>query len=404
MDTITHGIAGALIGKAVFRGEDMFASRPMNRARIVTWSLTLGAIFPDSDTLRDMFSSNDLLMITWHRSITHSLVCLPIFALMLAGLTRWLASWRKWDAPSFAALTGIYTIGILSHILLDLVTTFGTMIWSPVQWSRPAWDLIFIIDFTLTGIFLVPQLLAWICAKPEKMKRRALGIWLVFLPVPFVIAKIAQIVGAPISDVTALIAVLVFSGLFLLPARRGWGAHVQHATWSRVGLAAALIYIACAAYAHHSALTRAEKFAAFEHLEVESLGALPLPPSLWHWDGLIRVPHGVYELRMDLSEKSAPMDISARDVHNDPPIKYSFYPDAFPNSYIDAAGRLPEVQKVLWFSRFPVTRFHKEGTEAVVEISDLRFPKVRPDRASSFTYRVRMDGDGNVLSQGWAKR
>ena len=46
MDTITHGIAGALIGKAVFRGEDMFASKPMNRARIITWSLMLGAIFP----------------------------------------------------------------------------------------------------------------------------------------------------------------------------------------------------------------------------------------------------------------------------------------------------------------------------------------------------------------------
>jgi hypothetical protein len=28
MDTITHGIAGALIGKAVFRGEDMFAAQP----------------------------------------------------------------------------------------------------------------------------------------------------------------------------------------------------------------------------------------------------------------------------------------------------------------------------------------------------------------------------------------
>jgi membrane-bound metal-dependent hydrolase YbcI (DUF457 family) len=404
MDTITHGIAGALIGKAVFRGEDMFASRPMNRARILTWSLMVGAIFPDSDTLRDIFSSNELLMITWHRSITHSLVCLPIFALLLAALTRWLARWCKWDAPSFAALTGIYAIGILSHILLDLVTTFGTMIWSPLQWSRPAWDLIFIIDFTLTGIFLVPQLLAWICAKPENMKRRALGMWLVFVPVPFVIAKIAQIVGAPISDVTALIAVLVFSGLFLLPARRGWGAHVKHATWSRAGLAAALIYIGFAAFAHHSALARVEKFAAFEHLEVESLGALPLPPSLWHWDGLIRGPRGVYELRMDLSEKAAPMDTSARDAHNDPPIKYSFYPDAFPNSYIDAAVRLQEVQRVLWFSRFPVTRFHREGAEAVVEISDLRFPKVRPDRPSSFTYRVRMDADGNVLSQGWAKR
>ena len=404
MDTITHGIAGALIGKAVFRGEDMFASRPMNRARIISWSMMVGAIFPDSDTLRDMFSSNEMLMITWHRSITHSLVCLPIFALLLAALTRWLARRRKWDAPSFAALSGIYAIGILSHILLDLVTTFGTMIWSPLQWSRPAWDLIFIIDFTLTGIFLVPQLLAWVYAKPEKMKRRALGMWLVFVPVPFVIAKIAQIVSAPISDVTALIAVLVFSGLFLLPARRGWGTGVQYAAWNRAGLAAALIYIALATYAHHSALDRVKKFAAFEHLEAESLGALPLPPSLWHWDGLIRGPRGVYELRMDLSEKAAAMDTSANGAQNDPPIKYSYFLDAFPNSYIDAAKRLPEVQKVLWFSRFPVTRFHKEGTDAVVEISDLRFPKVRPDRPSSFTYRVRMDADGNVLSQGWAKR
>jgi len=42
MDTITHGIAGALIGKAVFRGQDLLAWQPMNRGRIVTWSLMLG--------------------------------------------------------------------------------------------------------------------------------------------------------------------------------------------------------------------------------------------------------------------------------------------------------------------------------------------------------------------------
>lgn len=382
----------------------MFATKPINRGRIVTWSLMMGAIFPDSDTLRDIFSSNEMLMITWHRSITHSLVCLPIFAVLLAGLTKWFANWRKWDAPSFAALTGLYAVGILSHIFLDLVTTFGTMIWSPLQWSRPAWDLIFIIDFTLTGILLVPQLLAWIYAKPENMRRRALGIWLVFLPVPLVIAKITQIVGAPISDVTALMAVLIFSALFMLPTRRNWGLRVPYSTWNRAGVLAAVIYIACALYAHESALARVKKFAAFKQLEVESLGALPLPPSLWHWDGLVRVPDGVYELRMDLSEKSAAMDLSARTTPNEPAINYSFYPDAFPNPYIDASKRLPEVQKVLWFDRFPVTRFHKEGAEAVVEIVELRFPKVRPDRAASFTYRVRMDAEGKVLSQGWAKR
>ena len=138
MDTITHGIAGALIGKAMFGGDEMLALRPMNERRVITWSLMVGAIFPDADTLRDVFSRNDLLMITWHRSITHSLLCMPVFALLLAALTRAVTRRFRWESPSFAPLTGIYVVGILSHILLDLVTTFGTMIWSPLNWSRPA--------------------------------------------------------------------------------------------------------------------------------------------------------------------------------------------------------------------------------------------------------------------------
>src|SRR5437762_5256854 len=217
MDTITHGIAGALIGKAIFGGEDLFGpstgvasvrekngSRDLprskvNRGRIVTWSLMLGAIFPDSDVLRDLLSHDRLLVVTWHRSITHSLVMLPLWALLLAGITRAFTSWRKWEAPSFAALSRIYAVGILSHILLDLVTSFGTMIWSPLKWSRPAWDLLFIVDFTFTAILLVPQLLAWVYAHPEKVQRRAVGMWLVFLLAPFLIAKIGERAGAPIS-------------------------------------------------------------------------------------------------------------------------------------------------------------------------------------------------------------
>jgi len=397
MDTITHGIAGALIGKAVFRGEDMFASHPMNRGRIITWSLMLGAIFPDSDVIRDFFSSDKLLIVTWHRSITHSLVMLPLWALVLAGITRAFANSRRWQAPSFMALTGIYAAGILSHILLDLVTSFGTMIWSPLQWSRPAWDLIFIVDFTLTAIFLVPQLLAWVYAHGEKVKGRAVGMWLVFLPAPFFIAKIGEIVGAPISGRVVLGAIVIFAVVFLLPSLLGWGVKIQHDTWNRAGLAAALVYVACTVYAHHVALSRIQKFAELDHLQVESIGALPLPPSLWRWDGLVRTARGVYEQRMDLADKPA----SDGELLA---LEYHYYPDAPPNSYIEVAKRLPEVQKVLWFSRFPVTRFHKEGDVAVVEISDIRFIQTRRDRPPSFTYRVRFGTDGNVLSQGWATR
>jgi membrane-bound metal-dependent hydrolase YbcI (DUF457 family) len=405
MDTITHGIAGALMGKALFRGDDMVALRPMNRRRIITWALMLGAIFPDSDVFRETFSKNELLILTWHRSITHSLVCLPVFALALAGLTLWFTRWRKWDSPSFAALAGIYAIGILSHILLDLVTSFGTMIWSPLQWARPAWDLIFIIDFTLSAILLVPQILAWIYAKPQGLQGRALGSWIVSVIAALVVGGIAQFVGAPISVAVILAIIVVLAAIFLLPAIRGRGLQVPHATWNVAGFLAALAYLALAAFTHHAALVRVQDFAALEHLDVQAIGALPLPPSLWHWDGLVLTPRGVYETRMDLAGNPDQVQAAASNSAAEAfPLEYRFYPDAPPNPYIDAAKRLPEVQTVLWFSRFPVTRFHKEGSDAIVEIADLRFPHVRPDRPASFTYRVRFGADGNVLSKGWVRR
>jgi len=317
--------------------------------------------------------------------------------MLLAGLTRALTSWRKWEAPSFAASSGIYAVGILSHILLDLVTSFGTMIWSPLKWSRPAWDLLFIVDFTFTGILLVPQLLAWVYSHPGKTWPRALGTWLVFMPVPVLVARLAEAVDAPISRQTVLGAMMAVTAVFLLPAVRGWGLGVRHSRWNGAGFAAGLAYVALTFFAHRVALARIHKFAELDHLQVESIGALPLPPSLWHWDGLVRSQRGVYELRMDLGDPSASdTDLLARE--------HRYYPDAPPNSYIEEAKRLPEVQKVLWFARFPVTRFHKEGSEAIVDILDVRFSRTTADRPPAFTYRVRFGADGSLLSQGWATR
>src|SRR5258708_2676 len=301
MDTITHGIAGALIAKAAFRGQDMLGAKPVNRERIITWSLMLGAIFPDSDVFREFFSHNDLLILTWHRSVTHSLVCLPIFAVALAALTRWLVRWRKWEGPSF-------------------------------------------------------------------------------LP-----------------------AVVILAAWFRLPGVRGWGLQVRLASWNLAGLLIALGYIGAAAYAHHVALERVDKFSSSLHLEVQSLGALPFPPSLWHWDGLVLTPRVVYELRVNLGGDSKEVQAAGTVPDAAYSLNYSFYPNAPPNPYIQADKQLPDVRTVLWFARFPVTRFHKEGAEAVVEISDLRFPQMKPGRPSSFTYRVRFAQDGTVMSRGWVK-
>ncbi len=404
MDTITHGIAGALISKALFRGQDLVTKGQITKQRIVTWALMLGAIFPDADVFRDMFSKDPMLILTWHRSITHSLLCLPIWALVLAAITRALAQEKKWESPSFQALAGIYAIGILSHILLDLVTSFGTMIWSPVRWSRPAWDVIFIIDLTFTGILLLPQLAAWVNANRERATRRMLLLCAIFVPAPFVVSILLRSVGAPITTPTILVATVLLAALFLIPTGGTWGASISYAAWSRAGFLAACVYLALASYAHHVAMQRVQQFAAFEHFEVSALGALPLPPSLWHWDGLIRTPHGVYEYRTDLAEKPGFEQTAASATPSTlDAIEYKYFPDARDNRFIEEARQLPEVQKVLWFARFPVVRFHQEGPVAVVEISDLRFPQVRRNRPASFTYRVRFDTSGKVVSQGWLK-
>src|SRR4029077_7104677 len=216
----------------------------------------------------------------------HSLVLLPLWALLLTGMTRAIASWRKWEAPSFAALSAIYAVGILSHILLDLVTTFGTMIWSPLEWSRPAWDLIFIIDFTFTALLLCPQILAWVYRQPEGLKNRAIISWSVLALASLGGAALLKNVGAPISAETAVVIIMLLAAFFLLPAARGQGLRVRYATWNRAGLLTAIFYLAASFYAHRAALDRVKQFAALFQLQVESLGALPFPPSLWHWDGL----------------------------------------------------------------------------------------------------------------------
>ncbi len=398
MDTITHGIAGALIAKAVFRGEDLMSKRSASGTRVVTWAAMLGAIFPDTDTLRDALSRDPLLVITWHRSITHSLLLAPVFALALAAFTLWLARRRKWECPPFGLLVLVYAVGILSHIMLDLVTNFGTMIWSPFSWARPAWDLIFLIDFTLTAILLLPQLIAGVYERKENVFRRAMRPWLLCVFAMLLITGVSQRIGVHMSVFTAL-ALSAFLGLlFHGPLFRGWGFGVSRAAWCRAGLVLLAAYLGAALVAHRTALARVQQFTAAEQLEVQSFAALPLPPSLWHWDGLIRTPRGVYELQLDLWDPPGTTAIAQRVL------EYRYYPDAPLNPQILEARSLPEVQKVLRFARFPVTRYWKESGTAVVEFVDLRFRAPLAANPPPFTYRVRLDDAGRVLSQGWARR
>jgi len=402
MDTITHGIAGALVGKAFFAQPQ--GLRPLQEKegrvlggvetppchssanRVAIWAATLGALAPDSDSLFELFDSNDLAIIELHRGFTHSFLFLLLFALGLAGVTRWVAGKRNWACPSFPRLTLIYAVGLAVHILLDLITSFGTMIWSPLVNTRVAWDLTFIIDFTFTGIVLLPQVAAWAYRRAKgSFSRRLLG-WTFFSVSAVGVERLARAVGTPISPWAVVAASLVFAAVFFLPARDGWGFRVPRAAWCRAGCAVLVVYMGLCFVAHRVALARVGEFVRSQGIRVEHLGALPLPASLVRWSGLVRTPEGVYQASFNVLQQTPP--------------EFRFFADSAPNRYTEMARELPAVKRYLWFARFPWMRYREENGQNVVDFTDLRFARGR-QRQYPFTFRVTLGASGEVIHSGW---
>jgi hypothetical protein len=139
--------------------------------------------------------------------------------------------------------------------------------------------------------------------------------------------------------------------------------------------------------AHHAALARVQAFAAANHLAVERIGALPIPPSLLDWGGLIRTTDGVYQSQFDLRDAQPPA--------------FQFLPDSPPNRYIADARALPDVGTYLWFARFPTIRYAQLGDRNIVDFSDWRFFSRSNQRPMPFTFRVVLDANGRLLEEGW---
>jgi membrane-bound metal-dependent hydrolase YbcI (DUF457 family) len=378
MDPVTHGITGALLGKGYFSERN---------GRIAVFAATLGAVFPDVDTIADAISRDPLAIIKYHRGITHSFVGLPFFAVILAWLTRWSARRLRIDSPSWGVLTLIYAVGIASHILLDGMTSFGTRMLTPISQQRVAWDLLFIIDLAFTSIVLLPQIISWIYSDREKNRARATKMWILFSLAAIGGWALAQSVGYPFHAWIVVVTIAVLAALFFLPARGDWGFRVKRSKWCQAGTCAMFFYLACCWTAHHFVMQQVKAFAAEKHIAVDRMGALPLPPSWLSWGGVIRADNGVYQSRFDI-----------RHLH---PQSFTFTPDSPRDQFIDAALQLPEVKTYWGFARFPVIRSAADAGVHVVEFGENRFVNPKRRRPQPFTYIVVFDSDGKVVEEGW---
>ena len=147
MDTITHSLLGALVVRAAFPAQQ--SKHPLtNRQRLLAGAVA-GA-FPDIDYIASWVDPMIYLTL-WHRSITHSFVMLPLWAL-LAGVTLSFVFRQRHEWRYLSMLAGV---SLLSHIASDLITVYGTQVIAPLSSWRASIGITFIIDPWFTLVVLV---------------------------------------------------------------------------------------------------------------------------------------------------------------------------------------------------------------------------------------------------------
>jgi inner membrane protein len=342
VDTLTHTITGAVIAGAI------------SDERIGLWGpitgLAVGA-FPDSDFILGLFNRHFYL--AYHREFTHSVLLIPFYALLFG----W-AFVKVSRRPNFWSFYKICLLVLLSHVVLDLFTSYGTMIFSPFFKHRYSWDVVFIIDLIFSGIIMAPWLVSLFWKRRSQWICRG-----------------------------ALIAVTIYSGL----------------CWTQ----------------HHRAIEETKTFAKGLDEKIVEVASLPQPLSPFRWANYVETDSRVYQGFVDFLRKG-PLDpgdgepglvsrfwAAARRLNPlyDPPgkVRYESWPRLQPSPWVERALSTDGVKFYYWFARFPVVKsVNSTDGRHRVEFMDARF--LVPSIRLPFVYYVEFNNSGKLISEGFTER
>jgi inner membrane protein len=334
MDCITHTLTGGVIARAV------------DDEKVGNWGTIAGLVtgfFPDTDFVLGLF--NHQFYLEHHRDFTHSLILIPFYALFFSWIFVKISKRNH-----FWSFYKICLPVLVSHVLLDLLTSYGTMIFSPLFEHRFAWDLIFIIDVIFSGIIFFPLLLSFF------WKRKAQWI-------------------------------------------------------CRGSLAGLTIYILFCWIQHGRAIELTRSFARSVNEEIVQMASMPQPLSPFRWANYIETKDKVYQGFIDFLKKElpkqAPQSASFFDKLNSlyyPPDEMAYKSWVkFPDSpWVKKALQTDGVKFYYWFARFPVVKsVNSQDGRHRVEFMDVRF--LLPGLRMPFVYYVEFGDSGEIQSEGFVR-
>ncbi len=167
MDTVTQMSLGAAVGELTL------GKKVGNRAIYIGAAV---GVVPDLDIMVTPFVS-EVQALTMHRAFTHSLLfvvlCAPLFGAAFQRIHQLKeTSWKEWSVFSFWIL--------LTHIVLDCLTTYGTQILQPFSNYKVSLGTVFVIDPLYTVPLLVGVIAAARRTRASASRQRAIYLGVSF--------------------------------------------------------------------------------------------------------------------------------------------------------------------------------------------------------------------------------
>lgn len=320
MDTVTHGLTGWLIARAVPSKEDR---------KWATAAVVVGSVLPDADHIASLFGSEAYLRM--HRGISHSFAGTAVTSLVVALLLARFGKCKDLKKLYFLAL-----LGQLSHIALDLLNSYGTQVLQPFSNVRVSFDLIFIIDLVFTGIVVAGLLLSRV--RPARA-RAALVLLVSYVGLAAVLhARAAEAVrDAAMRHGVPVVSSYALPGLRTVPVPREFGIV------GKAEAAAGIVPAGTKGVGQGSGLR----------------GGIPLPAGPFSWNGFVDDGRTYLRAEVDPFDGEIAWKERAR--------KGSVAPEA------KVLGTLPDVRTYLWFARFPTVFVTTREGKTVVTFTDMRF-------------------------------
>jgi inner membrane protein len=139
VDNVCHTLVGLAVGQAGLKRKTALAMP----------TLAIAANLPDIDVL--VFAT-DIPSVAFRRGVTHGVPAQILLPVALAGV-MWLLGGRRADSSGpparFGALLALSAIGILTHVYMDLLNTYGVRLLSPFSERWFYGDAVFIVDVWL---------------------------------------------------------------------------------------------------------------------------------------------------------------------------------------------------------------------------------------------------------------